>query len=243
MRKTAFHNVRSLNMSRPSSFARVGFAGVLMLGAIAANSAPAKPNWLSTFALSDKGSHVIGNPAAPTKVVEYMSYTCGHCATFEATDAPVFKSQYVATGKASFEIRNLVLNPVDLTAAMLARCGGKSRFFGNHKHLLVTQKTWLADTGKISKATDAKLQAEDYAGYMVGVYTETGLSRIMQQRGITPAQGKACLTDKAALKAVLDMSDEGTKLGIHGTPTFMVDGRLDGEVHDWQALKSKLPAK
>lgn len=230
-------------MSRLSLLTRLGCASALVLGAIAADSAPAKANWLLTFTITDKGSHIVGNPAASTRVVEYMSYTCGHCATFETTDAPVFKSQYVASGQASFEIRNFVLNPVDLTAAMLARCGGKGRFFGNHKHLLATQKAWLADTGKISKATDAKLQAEDYAGYMVGVYTETGLSRIMQQRGVTLAQGKACLTDKAALKAVLDMSDEGTKLGIHATPTFMVDGRLDGEVHNWQSLKSKLPVK
>lgn len=241
MIERALYTVRSFNMLRSPTFARLGFASALVLGAVAANSAPAKNKWLSTFAISDKGSHVIGNPAAPTKVVEYMSYTCGHCATFETLDAPTFKSQYVATGKASFEIRNFVLNPVDLTAAMIARCGGKGRFFGNHKHLLATQKTWLADTVKISKATDAKLQSEDYAGYMVGVYSETGLSKIMQQRGVTPTQGRACLTDKAALKAVLDMSEEGRKLGIHGTPTFMVDGRFDGEVHDWQALKSKLP--
>ena len=65
----------------------------------------------------------------------------------------------------------------------------------------------------------------------------------MQQRGITPAQGKACLADKAALKAVIAMSHEGTTLGVHGTPTFMVDGRLDGELHNWQSLKTKLPAK
>lgn len=230
-------------MSRLPFFSRLGLAGALMVGAVTAYSAPAKPNWIMVFTMSDKGSHIIGNPAAPIKVVEYMSYTCGHCATFETNDAPVFKSQYVTTGRASFEIRNLVLNPVDLTAAMLARCGGKARFFGNHKHLLATQKTWLADTDKISKATDAKLQTEDFEGYMIGVYTETSLAKIMQQRGITPAQGKACLADKAALKAVIEMSHEGTTLGIHGTPTFMVDGRLDGELHNWQSLKSKLPAK
>lgn len=230
-------------MSRFPTLIASGLAGALLVAGVAAVSAPAKTNWLLSFAVTDKGSHVIGNPAAPTKVVEYMSYTCGHCASFENNDAPLLKSQYVATGKVSFEIRNFALNSVDLTAAMLARCGGTSRFFGNHKHLLATQAKWLANTGKISKATDAKLQAEDYVGYMTGVYTEIGLSAIMQQRGVTAAQGKACLADKAALKAILDMSDEGGKLGIHGTPTFMVDGRVDGEVHDWQSLKTRLPAK
>jgi protein-disulfide isomerase len=77
---------------------------------------------------------------------------------------------------------------------------------------------------------------------MTGVYVETGLSTIMQQRGVSLAQGKACLADKAALNAIIAMTDEGTKLGIHGTPTFMVNDKLDGEVHDFQTLKSLLSA-
>lgn len=228
------------DMSQFSKFSRLAFAGLIAIGAVAAYSAPAKTNWLLSFSVSDKGSHIIGNPAAPLKLTEYMSYTCGHCADFENNDAPALKNQYVATGKASFEIRNFVLNPVDLTAAMLARCGGKSRFFGNHKHLLATQKTWLGKTDKISKATNAKLQSEDYAGYMTSVYVETGLSAIMQQRGVTLAQGKACLADKAAFDTIIAMSDEGTKLGVDGTPSFLINGELQGHIHDFQSLKSKL---
>jgi protein-disulfide isomerase len=240
MREGMFFQRRSKNMLQISKLRRLGFAGFILLGAAAAYSAPAKSNWLLTFTVSDKGSHIIGDPAAPTKIVEYMSYTCGHCASFETNDAPLLKNQYIANGKASLEIRNLVLNSVDLTAAMLARCGGKGRFFGNHKHLLATQKVWLGKTDKISKATDAKLQAEDYVGYMAGVYTEIGLSTIMQQRGITLAQGKACIADKAAFKAILDMSDEGTKLGVDGTPSFLINGKLQDHMHDFNSLKSKL---
>jgi protein-disulfide isomerase len=242
MREIALFHHRSKNMSHLSTIRHIGLAGFILLGAVTAYSAPAKPNWLLTFTVSEKGSHIIGNPAASTKVVEYMSYTCGHCANFETNDAPTFKNQYVANGKTNLEIRNFVLNPVDLTAAMLARCGGKGRFFGNHKHLLATQKIWLGNASKISKATDAKLQTEDYVGYMTGVYVETGLSNIMQQRGVSLAQGKTCLADKTAFNTIVAMSDEGAKLGVHGTPTFMVNGKLDGEVHDFQALKSKLSA-
>ena len=227
-------------MPQISTLRRIGLAGALLTSAAVAYSAPAKTNWLLTFALTDSGSHIMGNPAAPTKIVEYMSYTCGHCASFETNDVPLIKSQYIITGKASLEIRNFVLNPVDLTAAMLSRCGGKGRFFGNHKHLLATQKTWLGKTGNISKATDAKLQTQDFVGYMTGVYAETGLSAIMQQRGITPAQGRACIADKSALDAILAMSDEGEKLGVDGTPSFLINGKLQEHMHDFNSLKSKL---
>jgi protein-disulfide isomerase len=228
-------------MSQFSTFARLGYISALVLGAVAAYSAPAKTNWLANFALSAKGGHIVGNPAAPTKVVEYASYTCGHCASFEVNDAPLFKNQYVATGKVSFEIRNLVRDPLDLTAAMLARCGGKGRFFGNHKHLMATQASWMGKTSAISKATEARLKAEDYIGFMQGAYGELGLTTIMQQRGVTVAQGKACLADKAALKTILDMTDEATgPLGMNGTPSFMINGKVDDEVHNFESLKSKI---
>lgn len=220
------------------------YLGLALIGAAslaaASSAAPAKPNWLTTVTVPENGAHILGNPAAANKVVEYMSYTCGHCANFEAKDAPQLKAQYVATGKASLEIRNMLLNPIDLTAAMLARCGGKARFFGNHKHLFATQASWLGKTGNITAATQAKLKAEDYAGFMTDVYTQVGLVAIMQQRGITPAQGKACLADKASLKAVLDMTDAGAALGVQGTPSFMVNGKLQDHVHSFAELKAVL---
>ena len=202
-------------------------------------AAPAKSNWLLTFGLSIKGAHIIGNPAAPTKLVEYASYTCGHCAHFEVDDAPQIKNQFVASGKVSFEIRNLVRDPIDLTAAMLARCGGKGRFFGNHRQLMATQAQW-ANGSKLSKATIDLLEAKNIVGFMQGAYTELGLDTIMAQRGITAAQAKTCLADKAAFNTVIKMTDEATDvLKINSTPTLLINGKIvDG--HDFATLKPLL---
>lgn len=238
MRKVIFQG-RKQYMSHFTKYLGLALLGAASFAA-ASSAAPAKPNWLTTFTVTELGAHVVGNPAAPNKVVEYLSYTCGHCADFEAKEAPQLKATYVATGKASLEIRNMLLNPIDLTAAMLARCGGKGRFFGNQKHLFATQATWLGKTKNISAATQAKLKTEDYAGFMTGVYTEIGLDTVMQQRGITPAQGKACIADKAALKAVLDMTDAGSALGVTGTPSFLVNGKLQDHVHSFAELKAVL---
>jgi protein-disulfide isomerase len=210
-----------------------------LLGGIAFAAAPAKPAWLLTFTVSPVGGHIIGNPAAPTKLVEYASYTCGHCGSFETNDAPALKNQYVAGGKVSFEIRNLVRDEVDLTAAMLARCGGKGRFFGNHRHLMATQAQW-ADDSKITPATIAKLKAEDIFGFMLGAHTELGLDKVMLARGVTKAQSKACITDAKALDAVLKMTDEAVgPLGIKGTPAFMVNDKIV-DAHDLMSLKPLL---
>ena len=220
------------------------YLGAIFVGVAALSTglfaAPTASKWLSTVTVSDKGAHIVGNPAAPNKVVEYLSYTCGHCAEFEVKEAPTFKTQFVATGKASLEIRNMVLNPVDLTAAMLARCGGKTKFFGNQRHLLATQATWLGKTKNISAATQEKLKAQDYTGFMIGTFNEIGLGPIMQQRGITPAQAKTCLADKAAFNTIVDMTEAASALGVRGTPSFLVNGVLQDHIHNVAELKAAM---
>lgn len=218
-------------MLRLKKYVAAAFVGVTAISA-GLIAAPAPSKWLSTVTVTAKGAHVLGNPTAPNRVVEYLSYTCSHCADFENNEAPAFKAQFVSSGKASLEIRNMVLNPVDLTAAMLARCGGKAKFFGNHRLLFATQPDWLAKTKNISAATQAKLKAQDYTGFMIGVYNEIGLGPIMQKRGITPVLAKACLADKAAFNTIVNMTDAGSALGVKGTPSFLVNDVLQDHVHN-----------
>lgn len=208
---------------------------------ISTASLAVKPaNWQQKVTRTAIGSHIIGNPAAATKVVEYMSYTCSHCANFEVNDAPKLKSNYIANGKTSLEIRNLLLNAPDLTVAMLARCGGKDRFPGNHAALLAAQEVWLSKVQSISEATRAKMQAGDVPGYMAGAYMEMGLAPFMAKRGISDAQVKACLADKAALDQIFAMTDGAAALGINSTPSFLVNGAHAPNVHNLAALKPLL---
>ena len=85
-----FQNVRTPKMSHKTIIARSVFAAVVLASTAVAINAQSKPNWMLTFGLSNQGAHIVGNPAAPTKVVEYMSYTCGHCADFENNEAAPF---------------------------------------------------------------------------------------------------------------------------------------------------------
>lgn len=231
--------MRVFRLFRTRRFGAVITSALVLIGGAALAAAPAKPAWLLTFTTSPVGGHIIGNPAAPVKLVEYASYTCGHCGQFETNDAPMLKSQYIANGKVSFEIRNFVRDEIDLTAALLARCGGKGRFFGNHRHLMTTQAIW-SDDSKITSATVAKLQAEDLVGFMLGAYTELGLDKVMQARGVTVAQGKTCLADAKALSQVLNMTGDASEgLGITGTPTFMVNDKIV-DAYDLATLKPLL---
>ncbi len=201
-------------------------------------AAPAA-NWLSRVVQSPIGGHVQGNAAAPTKVVEYVSYTCSHCAHFVNVDSPRLKADYVKPGTVSAEVRNAVRDKYDLTAALLARCGGPARFLGNHEALFANQTAWMDQIIAYDRDA-AKPDGEQAAMRDIG--RKTGLYALMNKRGFTDKQLDACIANPAAMKQVLAMTDEAwNKLKIGGTPAFTVNGTLV-KGSTWEQLQSALPA-
>ena len=219
------------------TIATAAIFGAISVTAIAAPEA----NWLTTVAETEQGGFVMGNPDAPTKLIEYASYTCGHCANFEANEAPKIKSEKVASGEVSFEIRTLVRDVVDLTTAMLARCGGKDNFFADHEFFMANQANIGARTKMVTKPTIAKLQSKDFIGFMVSAYGEMKLGELMEQRGISDTKAKACLADKPVLARMLATSDAaGPTYNINATPSFVINGKYQPGAYDYATIEPLL---
>jgi len=200
-------------------------------------AAPAA-NWTARVAQSPIGGHVLGNPAAPTKLVEYVSYTCSHCAHFVGEASAPLKADYVKGGKVSVEVRNAVRDKYDLTAALLARCGGPRRFFGNHEALFANQDAWMEQLQAYDRG--AAKPSEQIAA-LRDIARNTGLYTLMGKRGFTPAQLDACIANPAAMKQILAMTDEAwNKVKIGGTPGFTINGALAGG-SSWATLRDALP--
>jgi len=104
-------------------------SGASSSGSVESVEAPAGQKWSETVSKTDAGGIVMGNPDAPIKLVEYMSITCSHCKDFGEQAFAELRDTYVESGKVSFEIRNFVRDPLDLSAAILSRCGGEDPFF------------------------------------------------------------------------------------------------------------------
>jgi protein-disulfide isomerase len=245
MDANATNRAENMILNRSARRFLVGAAAATALAAAAMiQAAPARTNWLLTFSETAKGSFIMGNPAAAKKLVEYASYTCSHCAEFETDVAPKLKAQNISGGNVSFEIRNLVRDPLDLTIAMLARCGGKGRFFGNHKLLMANQTSILANAGKITPQTEAKLKAGNITGFMIDAFAQLGLQPLAKQRGITDANAKACLSDKLAMQKIISMTEESsTKYAINSTPAFLIDDKLTPHAHDLASIQTAIKAK
>jgi protein-disulfide isomerase len=232
-------------MTRSVWIAAVATAAIFSAAAVAdaqgRKTAPAaKPavrDWARVVSITPEGGFRMGNPDARVKLVEYGSLTCPTCARF-SNEAKAALAARVRIGKVSFEFRNYVLNGLDLGAALLARCGGPSRFFPLTEDFYATQPQW---TGKVTGMTQAqkdqlqKLPADRQIGRIAEI---GGLTRMAAAAGVTPQQASACLSDKGAVDRLVQMRQAGDAAGVHGTPTFFINGAA-ADAHDWAGL---LPA-
>jgi len=218
--------------------AAIAFAAIL---SVAASPPPA--NWLARTAVTQSGSHVLGNPGAKVKLTEYISYTCPHCAHFQIEAEAPLRLVYVMPGKLSVEVRHLVRDPVDLTVAMLANCGDPNRFFRNHNLFMQRQEAWIKPLYNATPAQQQRWTSGDLRTRLRAIASDFRLYAIMAQLGYTRADADRCLADKAMADRLAAQTADAGKLGISGTPNFMLDGILLSGTHDWATLYPQLQAR
>lgn len=207
--------------------------GAALLAA-AALIAGAKADWTSTARQTPEGTFVLGNPAAPQKLVEYASYTCNHCATFAGEAAAPLEAA-VASGKVSVEFRHALRDPLDLAAAVLARCAGPARFFAASNAIFAAQDALFDKAEKVVPPAGADPVAAAKA-YAAG----SGLLPIVARHGVTPARAEQCLSDRAEYGRLRAMTDEAWgQRKIPGTPHFLING-APVDANSWAALAPRL---
>ena len=201
-----------------------------------------KANWNNTVVETDAG-HLIGNPDAETKLTEYVSYTCSHCANFAKVGDPVLKVGYVHSGKVSVEIRHSLRDPVDLTATMLTHCGAASKFTLNHNAIMYSQQDWMPILQSATQAQIARWTNTDRAAARRAIASDFGFYKLMEGRGYRITDLDKCLNNDAKAESLVKASvADGQRLGIEGTPSFAINGKLLDHTHSWPALQQQLDA-
>ena len=196
-------------------------------------------NW-DTEVVATEFGHRIGNPDAKVKVVEYLSYTCPHCAEFARQGEAPIKLGYLAPGKINIEIRHLVRDPVDLTVGLLVNCGSTSRFPGNHTAFLNGQDRWIGPLGNSSQAQRQRWTAPGATGRRA-IASDFDLYAIMERRGYSRAEVDRCLADDTMARRLAEISaKEWDRPGIDATPSFSINGIVMPGTHTWPALERQL---
>lgn len=199
-----------------------------------------EPNWLETVEVTERG-HRIGKPQAEAALIEFISYTCSHCANFVKQSGPALDLAGVGPGNISVEVRPVIRNGLDLAITMLAQCGDPKGFKARHRMFLYSQSTWLPKAMNAPQAQQAIWARADAAGRLNAARNLDLDDMLVQQQGMALQQVNACLADNEAAKAILanDEADR-TEFNVTGTPTFALDGKTLEGVYSWPQLAGVL---
>jgi protein-disulfide isomerase len=199
-------------------------------------------NWSAAAVRTDRG-HLLGNPEAETRLIEFVSYTCSHCASFAMEGDPAIDLTLLMRGKIAVEVRPVIRNALDLTVTLLAGCGDPAGFKDRHRAFMYGQSQWMAKFQNAPQSQQAIWARADKASRM-NAASALGLADMLVQRGQSLSEVNACVMNDAAAQKLIDAGTaDRIDFNIEGTPSFAMDGKLLANVHNWAALYPVLSAR
>lgn len=204
----------------PSS---IVLAGVIIAGAVLYSNLPKNP-LLDKEGKGEAGDafkirqddFILGNPAAKIVLVEYGDFQCPFCGRFFSTTERQLKETYIKEGKAALIWRDFAfLGEESFRAAEAARCAGEQgKFWQYHDYLFNHQN-----------------------GENEGAFADINLKSFATAVGLNEQQFSSCFDSGKHRKAVEAQSEEGRTLGVSGTPTTFVNGRVVNGAQPFSAFE------
>ena len=186
----------------------------------AAANGNAQPGAIVT--VSDRNDEpTLGNKDAKVVVEEFGDFQCPFCKNFFQQTFDQIKKQYIDTGKIKYVFRHFPLTNLHINAqisAVAAECANQQGKFWDYHNVLYT--SGQADGTGLDKAS-----LEKYA-------SQLGLGNKFNQ----------CLESNATLATVQADQSEGTKDGITGTPSFIINGKLIVGAQPFSAFQTAIDA-
>ena len=145
-----------------------------------------------------------GNIAAPLTLIEFSDYQCPFCKRHADQTVPQLMKDYVDSGKMRYVFRDFPLesiHPRAVKAAEAARCAGdQGKYWDMHGRLFANQRA---------------LDPEQLVEHARAI-------------GLEERAFKDCLEQGKHVAAIKKDLEDGTKLGVRGTPTLVL-GVSDGD--------------
>ena len=182
----------------------LGLAAIVLIAAIAVSSSGgSKPAAPSPGLLAGISEHngVLGDPKAPVTVTEFVDLQCPICAKASQTVVPSVINDYVRPGDVKLQARTLSFIGPDSVRAARVAAGAQQQ-----GRLWPFLETFYAKQGP------------ENSGYVTDDFLRSvaSASGVNASKALTFADGSTSQTPLARANA------EAQKLGINGTPTFVV---------------------
>lgn len=169
--------------------------------------------------------YALGAPEAPVEIVEYADFQCPHCGDFDQIQFPDLKRRLLDTGKARFVYRDYPLDfPHSRLAAHAAACADdQGKFWEAKQGIFRRQMEW-----------SPRSTARAYAI----------LGEIAAAAGADRGSWETCMEGGNHAARIQASYEEGTRLGVRSTPTFLINGKLypGGSIDEMVALADSLIA-
>ncbi|MBB4286325.1 thioredoxin domain-containing protein [Roseospira goensis] len=190
---------------RPLSRRRLaaGLSGLALLP-VAARLAPAAASSPEgeAAATPSYAPHTWGDPDAPVSILEFSSYTCGHCARFHQETLPTLRDRYIEAGRANLTLVDFPLDNIAGAVSLITHCAPEAIQKRLVDIFFADQDAWMTRTPRESI---------------------TGIARLA---GMSKAEVDACLENETLYQAILDRRAEAdARWDISGTPTFVINGQ------------------
>ncbi|MBX9590648.1 MAG: DsbA family protein [Hyphomonadaceae bacterium] len=146
----------------------------------------------------------LGRKDAPVTIVMYASLTCPYCRKFQVETFPVFKREYIDTGKVRFILRaEFPIGKQSGLATVALRCAPPDKYFVLYEKFMLQQASWVSQEVRPDP-----------------------IFKVAAQVGMTRAQFDRCRENRGMISALNGIKERGRTLGIIGTPNFFIQGRL-----------------
>lgn len=162
-----------------------------------------------------------GDINAPVTIVEFSDYECPFCARFYSQTLPLLEEEYINTGKVKLVFKDFPLDfhPLADDASIAANCVfeqlGNEKYFEMHDYIFDNQRS----------------------------LSNNLLNSYAKELGVDETKYNSCIEDPQSKLEVQQDLQEGSQLGVSGTPSFIINGELVVGAQPYNVLKQIIDQK
>jgi protein-disulfide isomerase len=150
--------------------------------------------------------YLLGADSAKVEITEYADFQCPFCQTFSTLQMPTIKERLIDTGRLRWRYRDFPLQQHSFSrvAAHSAACADEQgKYWEQHRRIYEGQQDW-------AESRDATPMFRRYA----------------EASGLDLGRYDACMQAAKYAGRIQASYEEGVRVGVSGTPTLLVAGRL-----------------
>jgi protein-disulfide isomerase len=158
--------------------------------------------------LVENAASTAGNPNAPIVLVEYSDYQCPFCRKWFNDVKRQLDKEYIETGKVFFVYKDFPLSfhPMAKSYAEAARCAGEQgKYWEMHDKIFEEQS-------KLGQGTILNISLDD-------------IKLWGKELNLNSSEFDSCLSSGKYSNIIQENFNEGSTLGVNGTPSFIIGKR------------------